>query len=376
MGIKGLMNLIADNCPDALVKREVKHYFGRKIAIDSSMALYSFLVTIRQENNSYLTDSNGETTSHLIGMFSRAIKFIREGMKPVFVFDGKPPDLKSKEIQARRDAKDSAQALLDDAKESGDIEQQRKLEKRVVSVTKKHNDEAKKLLKLMGIPIVEAPCEAEAQCAQLCKDGKVFAVGSEDMDTVTFASPILLRNLNYAASHKKPIIEVHYDKVLEGLNLTQDQFTDLCILLGCDFCKRIKGIGPKKALILIRKWKTLEGVLKHIDKKRYVVPEYYPFEATRLLFKDADVTPSSKFDFEWKDPDEKGLIEFLVKEKGFSEKHVLKGCETLRKKRRAGVQGRVTDFFTVKKRPPVIKRRPGVARTPTKSILGKRKRED
>jgi flap endonuclease-1 len=107
------------------------------------------------------------------------------------------------------------------------------------------NEECRRLLKLMGIPFVIAPCEAEAQCAELCKSGKVFAAGSEDMDTLTFQSPILLRHLTFSEARKMPIIEVHLDSVLAGLEMNMDQFVDLCILLGCDYCDSIKGIGVR-----------------------------------------------------------------------------------------------------------------------------------
>ncbi|VDK59284.1 unnamed protein product [Gongylonema pulchrum] len=65
----------------------------------------------------------------------------------------------------------------------------------IFEVTKEHNEEARRLLTLMGVPVVNAPCEAEAQCAALAKAGKVFATVSEDMDALTFGSPILLRQM-------------------------------------------------------------------------------------------------------------------------------------------------------------------------------------
>jgi flap endonuclease-1 len=147
-----------------------------------------------------------------MGIWSRTLRLIAYGIKPVYVFDGRPPVMKGTELKKRSAKKKEAEQGLEEATELGDTETMRKLEKRTVHVTPKHNEECKKLLRLMGIPVVEAPTEAEAQCAELCRAGKVFATGSEDMDSLTFATPILLRHLNYAEAQKKPIIEIDLDK--------------------------------------------------------------------------------------------------------------------------------------------------------------------
>lgn len=68
------------------------------------------------------------------------------------------------------------------------------------------------------------------------------------------------------------------------------QFVDLCILLGCDYCETIRGIGPKRALELITQYKSIEEVLKNIDKSKYIVPEDWNFEQARQLFMQPEVT--------------------------------------------------------------------------------------
>ncbi len=90
-------------------------------------------------------------------------------------------------------------------------------------MTREHNEECRRLLRLMGIPYVEAPGEAEAQCAALAKAGKVYATGSEDMDTLTYGSPVLLRHLTFSEARKMPISEIHLDKALTGLGVTMEQ---------------------------------------------------------------------------------------------------------------------------------------------------------
>jgi flap endonuclease-1 len=187
-----------------------------------------------------------------------------------------------------------------------------------VKVTKEHNAECQRLLKLMGIPYVEAPCEAEAQCAALAKAGKVYAAGSEDMDTLTFGTPILLRHLTFSEARKMPIAEIHHDKIIEGLEFTEDQFIDMCILLGCDYCDKIPGIGPHRAIQLIREHKNLEDVVKSLDKKKHAVPEDWPYAKARELFKNPNVLDPATVDLVWGNPDEEGIVEYMVKEKGFA----------------------------------------------------------
>ena len=189
-----------------------------------------------------------------------------------------------------------AQEGLENAKETGDAENLDKFSRRTVKVTREQNDDCKKLLKLMGIPYVEAPCEAEAQCAELCRGGKVFAAGSEDMDTLTFGTPVMLRHLTFSEARKMPINEIHLEKVLAGLEMDMEQFIDLCILLGCDYCDSIKGIGPKRAVELIKEHKNIETVIKNLDAKKYHIPEDWPFDEARKLFKTPEVTPAVDID--------------------------------------------------------------------------------
>lgn len=187
------------------------------------MSLYQFLVAVRQADGQQLMSETGETTSHLMGMFYRTLRIVESGIKPCFVFDGQPPKLKSGELAKRFARRDEAMKAIEEAKETGTVEEVDRFSRRTVKVTREHNEDCKKLLKLMGIPYVNAPCEAEAQCAALCEAGKVYAAASEDMDTLTFRSPVLLRHLTFSEQRKIPISEVVYDRVLEGLELTHKE---------------------------------------------------------------------------------------------------------------------------------------------------------
>eukprot|EP01118_Nematostelium_gracile_P012363 TRINITY_DN450_c0_g1_i1.p1 TRINITY_DN450_c0_g1~~TRINITY_DN450_c0_g1_i1.p1 ORF type:complete len:402 (-),score=138.27 TRINITY_DN450_c0_g1_i1:53-1228(-) len=372
MGINGLTKLLGDNTQNCIKENEIKNYFGRKIAVDASMSLYQFLIAIQQLGPdsvmSTLTDASGETTAHLQGLFHRTIRMMANGIKPVFVFDGKAPEMKSDELEKRREKRAEAEEKIKTAKETGDDEAVAKYAKRTVRVTSKHNDEAKRLLKLMGIPIVESPGEAEAQCAAMAKAGIVYATGTEDMDSLTLGTPILLRHLTFSEARKMPILEIHLDAALTELGLTFDQFIDLCILLGCDYSKKISGIGPVRALEYIRKYGNLETIIKHLDSTKYQVPEGFDPDKIREMFKNPLVQDPATIQLKWTDPDEEGLIQFLVEEKGFAAERIKAGIEKLKKQRSTSVQDRLTSYFKTTTVPSPNKRKP----EPSKEKNGKK----
>lgn len=313
------------------------------------MSIYSFLIAVRS-NGEMLTNEAGETTSHLMGMFYRTIRMCDNGIKPLFVFDGAPPKLKSGELAKRFQRKHEAHEAHEEAKETGTAEDMEKFSRRTVRVTREHNDECKRLLTLMGIPYIVAPTEAEAQCAVLARAGKVYAAASEDMDTLTFNTPVLLRHLTFSEQRKEPIQEIHLDRVLEGLDFSREQFIDLCILLGCDYLDQIPKVGPSTAYELIKRHGSLEAVVEHMEKdpkKKYTIPEDWPYKDARELFLNPDVRPADHedCDFQWKAPDVDGLIQFLVKEKGFSEDRVKAGSEKLNKNLKTAQQSRLEGFF-------------------------------
>lgn len=294
------MKLLSDECPGAIREQELKNLTGRKVAIDASMAMYQFLVAVRTAGNAYgnaqLTNEAGEVTSHIQGMFNRTIKLLAAGVKPVYVFDGKPPDMKSGELEKRLARRQLAEAELAKAKEEGSAEDIEKYNRRLVKVGKNHNDECKELLRLMGVPVITAPCEAEAQCAELARMNKVYATATEDMDALTFKTPKLLRKLTFSQGGKvQPIVEIDFELAISGLGLTYEEFIDLCILCGCDYCCTIKGIGPKTALKLIRQFKTIEAVVEHIKKeKKYTIPKEFVQHKVKIACQNENETKNSE----------------------------------------------------------------------------------
>ncbi|KIV95512.1 flap endonuclease 1, variant [Exophiala mesophila] len=313
------------------------------------MSIYSFLIAVRSEGQQLMSDT-GETTSHLMGMFYRTLRIVDNGIKPLYVFDGAPPKLKSGELAKRFARKNEANEQHEEAKETGTAEEVEKFSRRTVRVTREHNEECRRLLKLMGIPYIIAPTEAEAQCAVLARAGKVYAAASEDMDTLCFDAPILLRHLTFSEQRKEPIQEIHLDKALEGLGMDRNQFIDLCILLGCDYVDPIPKVGPNTALKLIREHGSLEKVVEFMEtdsKKRYVIPEDWPYKDARELFLHPDVRPADhpECDFKWEAPDVEGLVQFLVHEKGFSEDRVRNAAQKLQKNVKTAQQSRLEGFF-------------------------------
>ncbi|CAN1219273.1 Flap endonuclease 1 [Linum perenne] len=307
MGIKGLTKLLAENAPRAMKEQKFESYFGRKIAIDASMSIYQFLIVIGRSGTEMLTNEAGEVTRY------------------------------SKRADATEDLKEAVEAGNKD-----DIE---KFSKRTVKVTKQHNDDCKKLLRLMGVPVIEAPSEAEAQCAALCKSGKVYAVASEDMDSLTFGATIFLRHLMDPSSRKIPVMEFEIKKILEDLNLSMDQFIDLCILSGCDYCDNIRGIGGLTALKLIRQHGSIEGIIENISKERYQIAEDWPYQEARRLFKEPNVLKDDEEEIKWASPDEEGLVNFLVNENGFNADRVTKAIEKIKTAKNKSSQGRYAAIF-------------------------------
>ena len=347
------MKWIEKFAPDAIRNVPIEQLLGRTIAIDASMQIYQFLVAIRHMGNS-LVDADGNTTSHLSGLLSRTLYFIQAGIRPVYVFDGKPPEMKSGELQKRAERRQEAEKSLEEAIEKGDQEEIDRFTRRTVKLDPQHVEECKKLLTLMGIPFVQAPCEAEAECAALCRARIVDATATEDMDALAHATPILLRHLTHKkkkADDDDSVIEINFSKVLEDSGLNREQFVDFCILCGCDYCDSIKNIGSTRAYELIQQYGSIEEILKNIDQTKYPVPEDFDYVSARELFFNHEVdTNYTKFTI--KKPDEEGLKQFLVEEKGFSPSRVDQTILKLSKNKSGGQQKRMDSYFsafTVKK---------------------------
>jgi len=251
---------------------------GRIIAVDAFNAIYQFLTTIRQPDGTPLKDSKGNITSHFSGLFYRNIKLILEGVKLIYVFDGEAPELKGATREKRLEAKKIAKEKYERAVSEEDTEAMGKYARSEVYLDEKKIKESIELLEAMGIAVVQAPGEGEAQASFMVKENKnIYAVASQDYDCLMFGSPLLIQNLSMSRKRKTisgyveifpQIIEL--DKVLEELNINQEQLICLGILSGTDYNPGgVKGIGPKKALQIVREFNTKEKIFDAIGKDKY-----------------------------------------------------------------------------------------------------------
>ncbi len=243
---------------------------GRSLAVDSNNLLYQFLALIRMRDGRPFTDAHGNVTSHLLGLLMRTTRLMGDyHVRPVFIFDGKPPGLKMKTLKARREYRDKARREWEDAVKRHDYSAAWKKAVRMDSLNKAMQDDAKTVLTLLGIPHVQAPEEGEAQAAYMARKGDVWAANSRDYDSVLFGAPRLVRYVTISGQEflpskgtSRPLIPelIELEQLLKALEVSREQLIDLAILVGTDFNHGIKGVGPKTALKLIKKYGTLENL--------------------------------------------------------------------------------------------------------------------
>ncbi len=342
------------NFKDLVVKEEISlgDLKGKVLAVDSMNMLYQFLTTIRSSDGSVLTDKQGRVTSHLIGLFSRTTALMEAGIRLVFVFDGKAPEIKKKTWEKRTKVKTEASLKLKEAEAAGDVAGMHKFAARTALLTKEMIEDAKKIIRALGLPIVQAPSEGEAQTAYLVKQGDAYASISQDYDNLIFGCPLLVRNLSIAGKKKKagkfayqtvkPEL-ISLRKVLANLKLNLDQLIILAILVGTDYNPGgIKGVGPKTALKLVKEHgNNLSSLFKAVKWE-----EHYPELSWQELFEIITEIPVSKdYRLEWKNIDEKELVWLLVKEYDFSEERVNSKLEKLKEVNREMSQKGLGSYF-------------------------------
>ena len=312
---------------DIVTRREIelKELKGKVIAVDALNALYQFLASIRQPDGTPLMDNKGRVTSHLSGLFYRNIALLSDGIRLIYVFDGEYHALKGKTHEKRQEAKDIAKEKYEQAKEEEDIEGMGKYARGFLKLSDEMIEESKELLNAMGIAVVQAPGEGEMQCAQLVKEGKAYAVASQDYDALAVGGTRLIQNLTLARKRKTPsgfvyiapeIIE--YEKVLNELGIDADQLICLAILVGTDFNPGgVKGIGPKKALALVREKKYPVKIFGELEEQGRL---NFDWKEVFEIFKKPNVIKDAKIDFP--KLNEKAIKEILVKRHDFSEERV------------------------------------------------------
>jgi len=328
MGVK-IREIIPES---AIQKITLESLNGKAVALDAFNMLYQFITIIRGPDGRPLMDRRGRITSHLSGLFFRTINLLKVGIKPIFVYDGRPPELKKATIEEREERRSEAAKLYEQALAEGRIEEAQKYAKQAATLNEFIIESSKKLLTLMGLPVIQAPSEGEAQAAFLAKRGDAYASGSQDFDSLLFGSPRLVRNLSIVGRRKLPgrkeYVEVEpeiifLDKLLEELKITREQLIDIAILVGTDYCEGVKGVGPKTALKLIKTHGSAEKALKALGKTLEVDPKQ-----VRELFLKPEV--SEDYSVKWREVDHEGVKRMLCDEHDFSEERVEKALTELR----------------------------------------------
>ncbi len=325
--------LLGVNFKDLIPKTPVKleDLCGKIIAIDAYNTIYQFLSIIRQPDGTPLKNSKDEITSHLSGLFYRTSNLVEMGIKPIYVFDGVSPVLKSAEIERRRQIKVEAVASYAKAQASGDKEKMRQYASIATTMKPYMVPESKKVLDLMGLPWIQAPSEGEAQAAYMNKKGDADYCASQDYDSLLFGAPKLLRNVTISGRRRrgKAFVEivpeiVELRKALSECNVTYEQLIDVGILIGTDFNPNgIEGIGPKTALKLIRQHGTIEKALPFIKNASFPCEP----QAIREEFLHPKVTDN--YTLEWREPNEQGIIDFMCTEKEFGLERVKNSLERM-----------------------------------------------
>ena len=315
-------------------KTTLQAFTSKVIAIDAYNAIYQFLAIIRGPDGMHLADSEGRVTSHLSGLFYRNINFLSLGIKPVYVFDGKPPSLKSAEIEHRKQIKRDATVKYEKALAVGNLEEARKYAQQTTSMRDTMVTDSKKILDLFGIPHIQAPSEGEATASNLTITGQAYAAASQDFDTILFGAKRLIRNFTNSGRRKLPNRNTYIEivpeiidtqKTLSELKLTREQIVDVGILIGTDFNPDgFERIGPKTALKMIREHSRLEDIPQIQEQLAQI-----EYEQIRKIFLEPEVADVAEIKFE--DVNYEGITKYLVEERSFSLDRVNMSLNRLKK---------------------------------------------
>ena len=277
MGIKKMLKFLNSNYPNIIKKIDNKELDGKIIAIDISILLYQVVIAIRN-SGADMFNNQGEISSHILGLFNKTINFMKMNIVPIYVFDGKPPKFKLETINNRKEYKQKANEKL-----NSNIDEEDKIKyfKRTVHISKAQIEECIELLEIMGIPYVIAPEEADSQCAELVKCGLADGVLTEDMDILTFGAAKIYRNLTL---YNKDTMEISMEDVLKELKLNYEQFIELCLLFGCDYCDRLNDMKPELIYKYFMKSKNLMNTINDIKKDGHKVDNFDDYQQYKNYF--------------------------------------------------------------------------------------------
>jgi len=345
MGVKKLGNLIYSDAPGSITYHSFREYSGENEVIDAAIQIYKSVLSIKYRTNGKdIIGKNGRMIGHIYGIFCKITRFLRNDINTIWVFDGKPPFIKKNTLlQRKKERKKTRKMFL-----KSDEEKKQFYNQSYVLHTEHIND-IQKLLRLLGVPYIVAPEEAESVCADMNKVGYVDGVVTDDWDALLFGSQKMIKRLeptytkkngnsenfdSYAYNNQNLVQEIHLDKILAELSLTFDEFIDFCLILGTDYCIGVDGLDPHKAykkfiksdrnvITFMEKLITKNINLKKIGKsgkytispnfleQRYLARKYYK-NPPHLHIDTFNTIPKLK----WEQPDIKGLKKFLCDDIG------------------------------------------------------------
>lgn len=223
---------------------ELAHFQGRTVAVDADNLLWSFVTAFATSDAGQPVAPDGRPMGHVIGLTGRLALYAKHGIRSVWVYDGPQPKLKEATLAER----------FERIAEGGLIE-----------LTLQQLAESKELLAALGIPWMEAPMESDAQCAHFVRAGVAYAAVTQDYDIALHGAPIAGRNLTNSQTRKPEVLDLAVS--LTNAGLTREQLVDVAILIGTDYNEGFAGIGPVKAVGLVKRHGDLAGALAAIKQK-------------------------------------------------------------------------------------------------------------
>jgi len=295
---------------------------GKTIAVDFSNSAYQFLSSIRQPDGTLLMDSKGNVTSHLMGIWTRFSNLISKNIKLVIVLDGEMPALKRGTSEDRKERKKEAKEKFEEAYEEGDEKLMGLYAKQTSFLDKEMINESRELMEAIGLPVIQAPSEADSQMAYLNKNGDVWACGTSDVDPLLHGAGRIVTNLTISQRRKlssggtikiNPEV-IDLNDTLKKLGVNQKQLIVLAILVGTDYNPEgIKGIGPKKALKLVKERNDYNKMFSELNAD-------FDWKEIYELFENMDVL--KKYKLKWESINAKKIRSILVDKHEFNEERV------------------------------------------------------
>ncbi|MDD4983690.1 MAG: flap endonuclease-1 [Candidatus ainarchaeum sp.] len=323
---------------DILTKNEIKlsDLKNKKLGFDAYNTIYQFLSSIRDQYGNPLQNEKGQITSHIVGLFYRMSSILDTGVKPIFVFDGKPLDEKITVIKKRNEIRDIAKEKHREAMAAEDYENARKFGKQAMRITPEIVTESKELLEAFGIPCIDAIHDGEAQLAVMNEKGLLDGCISQDFDVLLFGGKNLYRNITISGkkkangkSYSVTVSPEHLNlrESLEKQGLTREKLIWIAILIGNDFNEKAPKVGPKTALKLVLKHSSLEDIYKELEYS-----PNYDYKKVYEIFEKPDYKAVKEKDIQNTEPDLEKLTNLLVDKYSFSKERVESTLNKLKQK--------------------------------------------